>query len=131
MAAAPSAKDFLHEGDHVGVGLELIAFGILVDGVFLPVTEIGEVIVGSGGVEQLLGETALGGSRLHVVLVFGEILGHVDELAADVVPAVEHDFGRTVGRFDGSVFLHGVLRVGGQGWSSGKNGCGYEGNFHH
>ena len=83
-----------------------------------------EEIVGIGGVEQLLGETALGGRGFEVVFVFGEIFGHGDEFAADVVPGVEHDFRRAVGGFDGSVFFHGVLRVGGKSQGGGEQGCG-------
>ena len=57
-------------------------------------TGIGEVIVGSGGVEKLFSEAALGRRGFEVVFVFGEIFGHGDELAADVVPGLENDLRR-------------------------------------
>src|SRR5205085_4298244 len=79
-------KGFLHERDHVGLGLVLIAFGIFAGWRLLAHYRIGEVVVGSCRVQQLLGEAALGGCGLHVVLVFGKVFGHSGELAADIVP---------------------------------------------
>jgi hypothetical protein len=64
-------------------------------------------------VQELLGERALGGGGLEVVFVLGEIFGHSDDFAADVVPCVEYDFGWAVGGLDWIVFIHGVL---GMGW---------------
>src|SRR5579864_7682510 len=82
-------EGLLNEGDDFGLGLELVALRVFLGGRLLANHVIDEVVVGSGGVQQLLGETALGGIGFEVVFIFGKIFGHGDELAADVVPGVE------------------------------------------
>src|SRR4029077_4254756 len=79
-------EGLLDEGDDVGFGLVLITFGVFASRWLLSDHRIGEVVVGSGGVEKLVGEAALGGRGFEIVFVFGEIFGHGDELAAYVVP---------------------------------------------
>jgi hypothetical protein len=69
-------------------------------------------------VQKAIGKGALGRSGLEVVLVFGKIFGHGDELAADLVPGLEHGLRRAGRRFDGGVFFHCVLAVGRD-----RNGC--------
>jgi len=48
---------------------------------------VGEEIVGTGQVEKLFGEAALSGRGLEIIFVFGEILGHSDELSSHVAAA--------------------------------------------
>ena len=90
---------------------------------------VGEEIIGAGGVSELFGEAALGGRGLEFVFVLGEIFGHGDELAADVVPGVEQDFGRRVGGLGRSVV--GALRGRGKSESGGKREDGQKGILGH
>jgi hypothetical protein len=60
-------------------------------------------------VQQLLCEAAFGAAcRLEVVFVLGKILGHRRQLAANLVPGIQHDLQFRVGRFDGCIFLRRV-----------------------
>src|SRR5207248_631274 len=79
----------------------------------LPHGGVGEKIICVGHMQKLLGEAALGGRGLEIIFVLGKVFSHSGELPADVVPRVEYDLGRRIGRLDGSVFFHGVLSVGG------------------
>ena len=97
MAAAPSAKDFLTKATTSALVLYWSRLGSSSAGGFLPHRGIGEVIVGTGGVENCSAKTALGGRGLEIVFVFGEIFGHGDELSPNVVPGIEHDFRWAVG----------------------------------
>src|SRR5256885_3153209 len=63
---------------------------------------------------QLLCETALRGRRLEVIFVLGKIFGHRRQLAANVIPGIEHDFQFRIGRFHGCSFLHRVLGMRGK-----------------
>src|SRR5712692_295946 len=108
------SEGLLHEGDDVGLGLEIRALRIFFLGHRLAHGGIGEKIIGVGGVQKLLGKGALGGRGLVVVFVLGEVFGHGDELAADVVPGIEHDLGFGVGGLYGGFFFC-VLGVGGNG----------------
>ena len=67
--------------------------GLIVDRL-LSLGDRREKIVRPGRVQQLLGKAALRRGRFEVVLVFGKILGHGDQLAADVVPRFQHRLGR-------------------------------------
>ena len=52
--------------------------------------------------------------ELEVVFVLRKILGHGDEFAANLVPGIQLDLQFGVGRFDGCIFLHQVLGMGGK-----------------
>src|SRR5271165_7475649 len=88
---------FLHVGSHVGSGFVFFALGIFFSRRLLAERRIGKEIICVGGVEQLSGEGALGGRGLEIVFVLREILGHGDELAANVVPSFEHGLRWAVG----------------------------------
>ena len=92
---------------------------------------VDEEIVGAGHVEQLLGKTALGRGRFEVVLVLGEIFGHGDKFASDVVPGIENDFRFRIGGFDGRVLLRRVLGIGGDCKGYGKQGGSEKRRFAH
>ena len=79
---------------------------------------------------QLFGEAALDGRGFEVIFVFGKIFGHGGELAADVVPGIEQDFGRTIGGLDGLIFLH-VLGARGYGKRGGEQGGSEKRRLHH
>jgi hypothetical protein len=65
-------------------------------------------------VQQLLGEAPLGGCRLEVVFVLGKIFDQRRQLAANLIPGIEHDFRFRLCRFNGCIFLHRVLGMRGK-----------------
>ncbi len=69
-------EGFFHVGHDVGLGFVDRAFGIFIDCGFISAGGVGEVIVCARGMQELLGEAALGGGGLEVVFIFGEIFGH-------------------------------------------------------
>src|SRR5215469_9505084 len=73
------SKGLFDEGDHIGFGLVMVALGVFFGGRLLAQGEIGEVVVGVGGVQKRLGKAALGRSRFEIVLVLGKIFGHHDQ----------------------------------------------------
>src|SRR5258708_2512292 len=107
-------EGFLDERNDVGLGLVLVALGIFCCRRLLPHDGIGEEIVCSCRMQQLLCEAALRRRGLEVVFVLRKILGHGDEVAANLVPGIQHDLQFGVGRFDGCIFLRRVLGMGGK-----------------
>ena len=69
---------------NVGFGFEVFT-GLVIDWLF-PQCDIDKQVVGTCHVQQLLGKAFLRLSRLEIVVVLGEILGHGDEFASDLVP---------------------------------------------
>src|SRR5262249_38068691 len=96
------------------LGFVLVALGIFCCRRLLPHHGLGEEIVCSCRMHQLLCEAALRRRGLEVVFVLRKILCHGDEFAATLVPRVRHGLQLWVSRFDGCIFLHRVLGMGGK-----------------
>src|ERR1700680_5243226 len=125
-------EGLLDEGDDVGFGLVLIAFGIFFGGRLFPHRQVSKVIVRTGHVEKLFGEAALCGRGLEIEFVLGGVFGHGDELSSYLVPGFEHGLGGGGRGFDGGFFLHGVLGAGRKSEDcGGEDGGGYERSVHH
>src|SRR5713101_6448360 len=73
-----------------------------------------------GGVDQSLGKAADCGRGLEVVLVFGEIFGHRDQLSSDLVPIYEKGFRRARRGLERRAFFRSFLRACGRGQNSGS-----------
>src|SRR5208282_1546630 len=103
-------KRFLHKLDHRRFRFVLVALGIFFGWRLQPHRRVRKEIIRIRRVQQLLGKATLGGHRLEVVLVLGEILRHRDQLAANIVPVLQQNLGRPSRRLRRSIFLHRVLR---------------------
>jgi hypothetical protein len=125
-------KGFLDERDDVGLAFIAVALHQIFGRRFVAGDEIGEKIIGSSGMDDLLGKAALRGCGLEVVFVLGKIFRHVSQFASDVVPRVDEVFGRRVRRFNSL----GVLGMGSDGQgrrkrSRSQQGCGEKRVFCH
>src|SRR5437879_11870471 len=96
---------FLDERNDVGLGLVLVALRIFCCRRLLPHDGIGEEIVCSCRMQQLLCEAALRRRGLEVVFVLRKILGHGDEFAANLVPGIQHDLQFGVGSLTAASFF--------------------------
>src|ERR1039458_3200519 len=87
-------EGLLHKFDHSRFGLVVGSFGVA-GGRLHTSRRIDEVVVCSGGVQELFGKRPLGWGRFEEIFVLGEVLGHRRELSPDVVPVVKQNLRRT------------------------------------
>src|SRR6267142_3005977 len=90
----PVADGLLDELHHIGFRLVSVTRGVV-----LVLAKVGtnvrfgnpadQIVIDSSDVQKVFGEGALVFLYLEIVLVFGKILGHGDQLIADLVPPLE------------------------------------------
>ena len=90
ITAAPSSAAFFRYATTSALVLYLVARRFLT-GRCLTLRRTGEIVHGPRRVQNLLGKTSHLWRGFVVVLVFRQILGHGDQLAADLIPLRQYD----------------------------------------